>query len=60
MYESIITLKDTKQALANAAKAFAATPSATNWQALTKAMQEHQDKHQETADRKASQKLWKL
>ena len=37
------TLTHTKQALAAAHKAYSATPSATNWQRLIKAMEEHQE-----------------
>ena len=37
-----MTLAATKKALAAATKAFAATPSATNWKALEHAMYAHQ------------------
>lgn len=41
-----MTLAATKKALAAATKAFAATPSATNWKALEHAMYAHQEAHQ--------------
>jgi hypothetical protein len=37
------TTDTTKKALAAAHKAYAASPSATNWQRLIKAMEEHQE-----------------
>jgi hypothetical protein len=46
MYESHPTVAATKRTLAAAHKAFAATPSATNWRALEAAMHDHQSAHQ--------------
>jgi hypothetical protein len=45
MYESHPTVAATKRTLAAAHKAFAATPSATNWRALEAAMHDHQNAH---------------